>query len=217
MKKEFANVRILIWDFDGTLYKHNKDLLHAVREAEYKTIIHHTHWNREEAIAEFEKIYKKVTPSATEVVASLCKIQTKEAAIETEQYFDRTTYLTRDVKLVRLFKKLSPFRHFILANGIARGIVQALAVLGIPRETFEEIVTSEIVNVNKPHEEGFRYILNRTALPPEQHMMIGDREAVDLAPAKKLGMKTCLVWSKKQSTIADVTLATVYNVNNVLL
>ena len=54
--------------------------------------------------------------------------------------------------------------------------------------------------------------MKKTGLPPEAHLMIGDRELVDLAPAKNLGMHTCLVWSDKKSTIADATLLTVYDV-----
>jgi len=78
------------------------------------------------------------------------------------------------------------------------------------------MVTSETVGTTKPHEAGFRYILAKTKLPPAQHLMIGDREAVDIVPAKKLGMKTCLVWSQVQSQIADITLPTVYDLGKVL-
>ena len=78
------------------------------------------------------------------------------------------------------------------------------------------MVTAETVGTVKPHPEGFRYILGKTGLPPEQHLMIGDREAVDLVPAKQLGMHTCLVWSEKKSAVADITLATVYDVVRLL-
>jgi FMN phosphatase YigB (HAD superfamily) len=45
--------------------------------------------------------------------------------------------------------------------------------------------------------------------------MIGDREAVDLVPAKAVGMHTCLVWSEIKSTIADITLPDVYRVADI--
>jgi len=216
MDARFSNVKVLIWDFDGTLYKPNRDIWHDVREAEYKTIANHTGWKRDKTIAEFEKVYKTITPSATEAVAFICKIKTEEAALEMERYYDRRKFLSSDSKLIALFKKLRSFRHFILANGVIHRIKETLAVLGIPRDTFEEIVTSEVVGVNKPHEKGFRYILNRSKLPAHDHLMIGDREAVDLAPAKALGMKTCLVWSDTKSLVADVTLPTVYDIEKIL-
>ncbi|KKW01536.1 MAG: HAD superfamily (Subfamily IA) hydrolase, TIGR02253 [Parcubacteria group bacterium GW2011_GWA1_49_11] len=86
----------------------------------------------------------------------------------------------------------------------------------MPAETFEEMVTAETVGITKPHPEGFRYILRKTGLPAEQHLMIGDREGVDLVPAKALGMKTCLVWAKNSSSIANVSLPTVYGVANLV-
>ncbi len=217
MDTRFTDIKVLIWDFDGTLYKPNPDIWHDVREAEYKAIANHTGWKREKVIAEFENVYKKVTPSATEAVAYICKMKTEDAALEMETYYDRRKFLSSDSKLIALFKKLRSFRHFILANGVAHRITETLVVLGIPKETFEEIVTSEIVGVNKPHEEGFRYILEKTKLPANQHMMIGDREVVDLAPARALGMKTCLVWSRDQSPVADITLPTVYDIEKILV
>lgn len=168
-------------------------------------------------IAEFEKTYKKITPSATEAVAYICKLKTEEAALEMEKYYDRRPYLSRDAKLVALFDTLKKFRHFILANGVAHRISETLEVLGVSPKTFEEIVTSEIVGVNKPHEKGFHYILEKTKLPPREHLMIGDREAVDLAPAKALGMKTCLVWTEEKSRVADITLPNVYDLAQLLL
>lgn len=213
----FTNVKVLIWDFDGTFYKPNPELFAAVREAEYKTIIAHTGWTKQQAAEAFERLHKKVYPSATETVGRIVGISTAEAAIEMENYFDRRDFLTRDTRLIELFQKLKDYRHIILANGVIRHHKETLKVLGIPSETFELFVTSEVVGKTKPHPEGFQYILNFTNLPPAAHLMIGDREAVDLAPAQALGMKTCLVWSQIQSTLADITLPTVYDLGKLLV
>ncbi len=213
----FLSVKVLIWDFDGTLYKPIPELWLAVREAEYQTIMNHTGWPREKTVEEFTKLYKVRYVSATETAAVLSGVTIAQAAVEMEQYFDRRKYLKRDEKLIELFQKLKNFRHFTLANGMIARHKETLVMLGVPPETFEEMVTSETVRVTKPSEAGFRYILSKTKLPPADHLMIGDREAVDLAPAKKLGMKTCLVWSDTSSVIADATLPTVYDVANILL
>lgn len=212
----YKDVKVLIWDFDGTFYKPNTDLFHAIRESEYRTIMEYTHWNREKAIDEFEKYYKKVTPSATQTVAKLCGITTLEAAQIMEKYYDRRAFLSPDEKIVGIFKNLNKYTHFILANGVRHKIEETLGMLGVPKNTFQEIVTAELSGENKPSEKGFVYILQKTGLPPNAHLMIGDREAVDLAPAKALGMHTCLVWSDKESRLADVTLPDVYGVPTVL-
>ena len=212
MEYKFQDVRVLIWDFDGTLYKPNPALFAEVRESEYRAIMKHTGWPREKTIEEFHKLHKVTIQSATAVVAKLSDIPISEAAVESEEFFDRRKYLSRDPKLIDLFASLKGFRHFILANGIAAKHKDMLQVLGVPVDTFEELVTSETVGVTKPDEKGFRYILAKTGLPPTAHMMIGDREAVDLIPAKTVGMHTCMVWTDIQSEVADVTLPTVYDV-----
>jgi len=212
MNPLFASIKILIWDFDGTLYKPNVELFHDVRESEYRAIINHTGWNQEKAIEEFHKLHKKTIQSATAVVAKLCNIPIAAAAVESEKYFDRRDFLHRDLRLIKLFASLKRFRHFILANGVIAKQKETLQVLGIPVDTFEEFVTAETVGVTKPDPAGFRYIMKKTGLSPNAHLMIGDRELVDVVPAKKLGLHTCLVWSETPSTIADVTLSTVYDV-----
>jgi putative hydrolase of the HAD superfamily len=216
MDTRFSDVKILIWDFDGTLYPPNMALWDDIREAEYQTIMDHTHWPKEQVIEEFGKLHHKVIVSATEVVAHLCNITTAEAAREFESHYDRRKYVAHDQKLIDLFASLSGYRHFMLANGYSPKIVETLAVLGLPKERFEAIVTSELVGVNKPNEKGYQYILQQTQQPPETHMMIGDREVVDLDTAKKLGMKTCYVWSTKPSMLADITVDTVYDLSSVL-
>ena len=212
-----SNIKILIWDFDGTLYRPNPALFAAVRQAEYRTIMEHTGWDKEKTEAAFIKLHKIVYPSATEVAAVLCKIPVSQAAIEMERYFDRRDYLTRDQQLIDMFKKLHGFQHFILANGSVARQKETLATLGISETIFEEFVTSEVVGVTKPHPDGFLYILKKTGLPPAQHLMIGDRPRVDLEPAKELGMHTCLVWSEKKDPSADAVLPTVYDIPSVLL
>lgn len=206
-----SNIKVLIWDFDGTLYKPNPALFADVREAEYRTIAKHTGWERIRVIEEFTKLHKKVYPSATETVGKLTGLTTTEAALEMENYFDRRKYLQKDERLITLFQSLKLYTHYILANGVRKHLEAALVVMGIPKNTFQDIVTSEIVGENKPSRKGFEYILGLTKFPSGKHLMIGDRELVDLAPAKRLGIKTCLVWSDKKSDIADATFPDVYS------
>jgi HAD superfamily hydrolase (TIGR01549 family) len=216
MNELFTEVNVLIWDFDGTLYKPNSDLFAAVREAEYLAIMEHTGWSREKTIKEFHALHKVTIQSATAVVSTLCHIPIAAAARESEKYFDRRKYLRRDPRLIDMFRQLKDFRQYIFANGVIAHHKETLKVLGIPAGTFEAFVTAETIGVTKPDPAGFLYILHKTGLPPAAHLMIGDRELVDLEPAKMLGMHTCLVWSDAKSAIADVTLPNVYEVATIL-
>ncbi len=214
--KKMTGINVLIWDFDGTFYKPSQPLFSAVRQAEYRVIMEHNGWPKKKAVEAFEKLHKNVYPSATETVARIAGIATADAAVEMENYFDRRDFLKKDNLLVELFEKLKAYRHIILANGVIARHKETLGVLGVPPETFELFVTSEVVGKTKPHSKGFQYVLDYTTLPPKEHLMIGDRDAVDLAPARALGMRTCLVWSDTPGVHADVTLPTVYDIDTLL-
>ena len=213
---KLSDVEVIIWDIDGTLYPLSEETSQAVLESAYQVIERHTGWPRHKTIEEFEKVHNKVTLSQTEAVAVICNIPVTQAAKETDHHFNRTQYVKRDEKLITLFEQLRGLRHFVLGNGAQKTILEGLAALGLQPGTFDEIVTSETVGVNKPKDNGFRYILEKTGMPPAQHLMIGDREKVDLVPAHALGMKTCLVWSLKPGMIADITLPSVYDLTQVL-
>lgn len=210
---KLKNIKVLVWDFDGTLYKWIPKLREEVREAEYRTIKDHTGWSREKTVTEFNQVHQKVL-SATTAVAKIAGIPVAQAAMEGEWYIDRSKYLKRDERLVRLFKQLDSYKHYLLVNGIQEVTRKSLLLLGLSPDIFEEVVTSETVGVNKPNLNGFKYIFAKTQLRPEQHLMIGDRESVDIIPARKLGFKTCLVWG--ESKFADVSLTTIYDLKKVL-
>jgi len=215
--KHFSDILVCIWDIDGTLYPLTPAMSQEIVEAAHRIVQEHMGWDRAKTLVEFQKVHHVVTPSSTEAAAMICHMDTAIVAQKTDEYFNRLRYVRRDPKLITLFEQLSGYQHYLLGNGSVKHIRQGLDALGIGQSIFKEIVTSEIVGVNKPEENGFRYILEKTGLPPWQHLMIGDRENVDLIPARKLGMKTCLVWSKKKSTVADITLPTVYDLSQVLV
>lgn len=217
MNDIFKDIKVIIWDVDGTLYPHTKEISQAVLESAYLVIEEHMGWDRAKTVSEFEKVHEKVTLSQTEAVAIICQIPTSQAAQESDHHFNRTRFVSHDDTLIALFGELRGFRHFILGNGAQKTIREGLAILGLSESIFEEIVTSETVGVNKPEDKGYRYIMEKTNLSAAAHLMVGDRERVDLAPAKGLGMRTCLVWSDTPGTVADITLPTVYELSHLLI
>jgi putative hydrolase of the HAD superfamily len=207
------DIRTIIWDLDNTLYKRNPELQKDLRNAEISVICAHTGWGRQKAIDEFNAIHTSVFQSATEASAHLSHIPTSQAAKECETYFDRIKYLHADKLLQNLFTALSSYEHFILTNGVIEQTTEAIIALGLSPSLFSEIVTSQQTGVNKPNPDGFLYIMKKTGRPAHEHLMVGDRDLVDIEPAKKLGFQTCFVWG--ESTIADVSVQTVYDVKNI--
>lgn len=214
--KKISGIKVLIWDFDGTLYRQQPGLLDNIRWTEIKVIQNHTGWTEEKAKEEFYKLYNVETPSGTKATAILANISNKQASIETSHLTDYPKYLTKDGRLTDVFARLTNYKHYMLVNGSQESVSRGSALLGIDLSVFAEIVTSEVVRETKPSTKGFLYIMQKTGLPAAAHLMIGDREAVDLTPAKALGMHTCLVWSNAKSDVAEVTIPTVYGVPDVL-
>jgi len=62
----------------------------------------------------------------------------------------------------------------------------------------------------KPDERAFKYVVKQTGLKPHQLLSVGDREATDIMPSEKVGMRTCLVYGT--SKLADVCLRDHYEV-----
>ena len=210
------NISVLIWDFDGTLYRQQPALWDAIRSSEIRVIMNHTGWTETQAKEAFYKIYKVETPSGTKVVSMLAHISNKQSSEESALYVDYADYLKPDPKLSAFLSSLSSFKQYLLVNGTRQSVVKGLMLLGVDRSVFSEIVTSEIVGDSKPSPKGYQYIMEKTGLPSSAHLMIGDREPVDLATAKALGMHTCLVWSDKAGEIAEFTVPTIYAVASVL-
>ena len=208
--KKLNGIKVIIWDFDNTLYHKIPDLQRDFENALIAVLTHHRSEPPEELKRELERLHPAKFASDTMTVAYMCHIPVAQAAGELETYFNRLKYLKYDRKLVDLFKQISKFSHFILTNGIISKTREGIERLGLNPDQFQEIISSEITGVNKPEADGFRFIMNLTKLPPAAHLMVGDRDAVDIAPAKALGLKTCLVWD--ESRMADASLPTVYDV-----
>lgn len=214
--KTLSGISVCIWDFDGTLYRQSPALWENIRATEIQVIMKHTGWPEDKAKDEFYKLYPTVTPSGTKVTSLLANITNAQASIETSALTDYASHLQPDPKLNDMFATLSRYTHYMLVNGSGESVSRGLGILGVKKDIFKEIVTSEHVGETKPSTKGFTYIIEKTGLPPEAHVMIGDREAVDLLPAKSVGMKTCLAWADEIREDIDISIPTVYDIVGVL-
>jgi len=209
----FKDIKVLVWDMDGTLYKSSPELSRLVKKKEYEILARRKGISLVEAENLFET-KRKTCPSGTEVLiregcGSYFKVLSKTDPVITSRF------IKKDPKLVAMLAKLKDYRHLILANKTKRNTLGVIHWLGLKKTIFEKIFTIEDFKVTKPNLKPFKMVLAYTKLPPNAHLMIGDREKVDLEPAKKLGMKTCFVWGK--SEIADLSLPRVYDVAQILL
>ena len=92
-----------------------------------------------------------------------------------------------------------------------------LTALGLELATFKAVVGGDQVSNIKPDIEPFVTIAEAIQKAPKFCVSIGDRENIDLVPAKKMGMKTVLV-SKgvSKSPFVDITIGSLGKIEEAL-
>jgi HAD superfamily hydrolase (TIGR01549 family) len=83
------------------------------------------------------------------------------------------------------------FRLGVIANQ-SLGAEQRMRQYGI-RDFFSVVAASAELRLSKPDEAIFRWALDRAGCTPADALMVGDRLDNDIAPAKRLGMRTVRV------------------------
>lgn len=208
------DIKVLLWDLDGTLYKSIPELKNERWRIDVDVVsemLRIPYKEAEKKLLRKVKIHKSVTRS----MSALGCGNEIDILRKVEPRIDRTKYLSHDDKLIKLFRDLSFYRHYILSNILVSCIPPVLIKLGLKPSIFTGFITTEVTKTVKPDPVFFQYALKLIGLPPEQCLVIGDRFDVDLLPAKKLGMKTCLVWGK--SDLVDVVVPDVYSLSDLLL
>ena len=242
MVKKLKNIKVLVWDVDGTLYQTPAEFYNQLHQFWVGEVKKKLGLSFEKAEKIYDQ-YKKKYLSSTLTLKVLGIGEEKEILVKSEEIVKGKKFIKKDPKLVGLFRKLKNFRHLVLRNGTRRETIARLELLGlIEREkrgkylstersdrfypcleysgglgSFERVFgTVDAFDTVKPDEKVFKKILEYTKLPADQHLMIGDRVEVDLMPAKKLGMRTCLVWSESDNKNVDVSIKRIYDIINLL-
>ncbi|MBI4999574.1 HAD family hydrolase, partial [Candidatus Gottesmanbacteria bacterium] len=197
----FANIKVIAWDVDTTLYQNIPELSQALKNGFIEVVAEKKNLPLDQAATLFEKERSKYNAS-TMALLSL-GVGDYHTILEVQKKINKQSYIKKDAKLPAMFKKLSRFRHFVITNSMLEDDLATLTNLGLSLSLFERIITPEDTGKSKPDLAPFKFLLKLTGLPPAQHVYVGDREKVDIEPAKKLGMKTILVWGK--SKLADLS------------
>jgi putative hydrolase of the HAD superfamily len=110
---------------------------------------------------------------------------------ETHRFDDLPRMVVFDRALGAMLARL-PGRKFVFSNAPTRYATAVLDIMGM-RHRFDGVWTIERLRFEqKPSLAGFRRLLSRERLQPAQCVMIED-SAVNLMPARRLGMKTVLI------------------------
>ncbi len=207
----------IIWDVDGTLYKSDPEIKKRFREI-YAQVVRR---KLQVDFSEVEKWFllkKKRFKSSTITFLSLGIGSLQQLA----EFFDENIIPKLNLRKTKqpkeLFEKLKAYKHYALRNGTKKGTIDILRRLGFdfpktdrrraPKPFTSVWGTIDDIGVPKPHPAVFEFTRAKIffremkRLPKSEKeardfasqncLIIGDREEVDLAPARELGFRTLL-------------------------
>ncbi len=148
----------------------------------------------EELKQEFEKLYAKHGSNSAIFRSLGCASdfwQIRFNALDKAKYYKpiKTVYTT----LEKLKEKV-PISIF--TNLKPDGVESTLKIIKVNKKWFKFIITGDDIQERKPALDGFYEMIKKSGLSSKEILYVGDRVSVDILPAKKVGMKTCLVWDK---------------------
>jgi putative hydrolase of the HAD superfamily len=73
---------------------------------------------------------------------------------------------------------------------------------GLERDLFDVIVGGNTTNAIKPHQEPFRYALERLRIKPKEALFVGNEVEADYRAAKRTGMKAVLIQRSEENVKA---------------
>ena len=185
-----ANGRVWLFDLDNTLHDASPH------------IFPHIHRSMREYIerllgvdaAEASRIRERYWTRYGTTLAGLMRhhgVDPHHFLAETHRFEDLPRMVVFDRALGAMLARL-PGRKFVFSNAPTRYATAVLDIMGM-RHRFDGVWTIERLRFEqKPSLAGFRRLLSRERLRPAQCVMIED-SAVNLKPARRLGMKTVLI------------------------
>ena len=178
-----------IWfDFSETIASPNKDLHDKLRYETYASIMG-----------------KPITPNLEEEYEALFAKHMSNSAVFTALGFDAGYWSERissiDPKvLLTLTDKdipnvLDQLRKIIPISMWSNiHAARILPALGIDPKWFTHFLSPDEVKNPKPALDGFKLVIERSNLPPENILFVGDSLEKEIRPAKSLGIITGLIW-----------------------
>jgi len=106
--------------------------------------------------------------------------------------------LSPGVKETLLWCKQQKLKLAIVSDLTAQIQFQKLKKLKLEK-TFDVVITSEHVGVEKPHSRGFHAALTELGIKPYETIMIGDNPKNDVFGASQIGIQTILLLRKDMS------------------
>ena len=203
-----TKIKNLIFDLDNTLYDFSK-----VWKISNKLVFEYLGYDKFTTYEDFFKLYKSVNNQLVKEVLKgslkIIELRDKRLMLTLEQfgltltvedcnfYYEKQfeyilESITPDEEVNLKIRQLQDkYNMIILTNGKSYEQRMKLKKLGL--ENIFKLYISGETHISKPKEKAFLNVLETEGILAVETMMIGDSLYHDIVPAKKLGLKTCLV------------------------
>jgi len=194
-------IKAIVFDIDGTLYR-SREYVKQLIDGMCEVLSEILSIPREQAL----KVYQSIRSKTGSISLGL-----REVGIDRRKFYEKLVGKLDPHQAIQprpeLKKMLRELRkmglkvgcHTNSSRGLARLVLNAL---GLDLEDFDVVITSDDAEP-KPMPDGYLRIVDQLAVKPEEILYVGDRWAVEVKPAKELGMKTALV-SKRRKGEPDI-------------
>ena len=213
MKRDLS---LLIFDLDGTLYPISKAMDDLYPASAIHLLAQKTGRALQELQAEFLhkkeelRMIIKGKPTSTLTLLYYYDVSFTEFEDEINKRMDVDAYLQLDPRAVSTIELIATnYDIFLYTTNNGKITDRILKRIGMryifPPEkclTFSDVgkmplSKAEKLRYIKPHPAGFRYILARSGIAPQNVLMIGDSETADIIPAQNLGLQTYHVQNRE--------------------
>ena len=206
-----TKIKNLIFDLDNTLYDFSK-----VWKISNKLVFEYLEYDKLTTYEEFFKLYKSVNNKLVKEVLKgnlkIIELRNKRLMLTLEQFGVNLTgedcnfyyekqfeYILESIKPdeelnLKIRQLQEKYNMIVLTNG--KSYEQRLKLKKLGLENIFKLYISGETHISKPKEKAFINVLESEGLSVDEAMMVGDSLYHDIVPAKKLGLKTCLVEKK---------------------
>lgn len=201
------------FDLDNTLYRQGPEMNEKIQEYACRKASTLLSQPYETVRSRFDQNFSE-TQSGSRSLEAIGITNGREIIQEALENADIASVLKEDVRLQRMLDKLaSSYKLFLITGSskqIALGKLEAMGLL-------DPLVFNPTFYAESPYrrEDGtaFQYVARLHNVGFDRMMFVGDREKVDIIPAKDLGIKTAIV--NAASDLADIQLREIYELEKI--
>jgi FMN phosphatase YigB (HAD superfamily) len=113
--------------------------------------------------------------------------------LDQARFYAPSRQVTETVQAIGRAWPMSLFTNVTRSN-----LDKTLRLIALDPAWFIHILTGDDVPERKPAIDGFVAMIEKSAVPAADILYVCDRVDVDVRPAKKVGLRTCLVWGQTE-------------------